>query len=39
MYILNISRPIKKMPVNEIRDFIFENYYKMDFMRKTVIIQ
>ena len=28
MYILNISRAIKKMSVNEIRDFIFENYYK-----------
>ena len=26
MYILNIR--IKKMSVNEIRDFIFENYYK-----------
>ena len=28
MYILNIFRAIKKMSVNEIRDFIFENYYK-----------
>ena len=28
MYILNISRAIKKMSGNEIRDFIFENYYK-----------
>ena len=28
MNILNISRAIKKMSVNEIRDFIFENYYK-----------
>ena len=28
MYILNIARAIKKMPVNEIRDFIFEDYYK-----------
>ena len=28
MYILNIARAIKKMSVNEIRDFIFENYYK-----------
>ena len=26
MYILNIR--IKNMSVNEIRDFIFENYYK-----------
>ena len=28
MYILNISRGIKKMSVNDIRDFIFENNYK-----------
>ena len=28
MYFLNIARDIKKMSVNEIRDFIFENYYK-----------
>ena len=28
MYTLNIARAIKKMPVNEIRDIIFENYYK-----------
>ena len=28
MYILNIARAIKKMSVNEIRDFIFANYYK-----------
>ena len=28
MYILNIARAIKKMSVNETRDFIFENYYK-----------
>ena len=28
MYILNIARAIKKMSVNEIRDFIFENYYR-----------
>ena len=28
MYILNISRDIKKMSVNDIRDFIFENNYK-----------
>ena len=27
MYILNIDSPRGKMPVNEIRDFIFENYY------------
>ena len=28
MYILNISRAIKKMSVNKVRDFIFENYYE-----------
>ena len=28
MYILNIARAISKMPINEVRDFIFENYYK-----------
>ena len=28
MYILNFARAIKRMSINEIRDFIFENYYK-----------
>ena len=28
MYILNITKPIKKMSINSIKDFIFENYYK-----------
>ena len=28
MYILNIARATKKMSVNEIKDFIFDNYYK-----------
>ena len=28
MYILNIVRAIEKMSVNEIRHFLFENYYK-----------
>ena len=28
MYIANIARVIKKTSVNEIRDFIFENYYE-----------
>ena len=27
MYIPNIARAMKKMSVNEIRNFIFENYY------------
>ena len=31
MYILNIAKAIKKMSVNEIREFIFENYYKRIF--------
>ena len=28
MYILNIAKAMRKMSVNEIRDFIFKNYYK-----------
>ena len=28
MYILDIAGAINKMSVNEIRDFIFEDYYK-----------
>ena len=28
MHTLNLARAIKKMSVNEIRLFIFENYYK-----------
>ena len=28
MYILNITKSIKAMSVNEIKDFNFENYYK-----------
>ena len=28
MYILNFARAIKKMPINETIDFIFENFYK-----------
>ena len=28
MYIINIARAIKKMSANEIKDFIFESYYK-----------
>ena len=30
MYNLNTARAIKKMSVNGIRDFIFENYYKQN---------
>ena len=29
MNILNIARAIKKISFNEIKDFIFENYYKL----------
>ena len=28
MYVLIIPRAVKKMSGNEMRDFIFENYYK-----------
>ena len=28
MYIINITSALKKMTVNELRHFIFENYYK-----------
>ena len=28
MYTLNITKAIKRMSINEIRDFTFENYYK-----------
>ena len=28
MYILDIARTIKKMSINEIGEFVFENYYK-----------
>ena len=28
MYTLNITRAIKNMSINEIKDYIFENYYK-----------
>ena len=28
IYILNIAKAIKKTSINEIKDFIFENYYK-----------
>ena len=36
MYALNITKAIKKMSVNEIRDFIFENYYeRIGFSKKN----
>ena len=28
MYILDIARTLKKMSINEIGEFVFENYYK-----------
>ena len=41
MYILNIVTSIKEMTVNEVRDFIFENYYKqiVFFHESSYIIQ
>ena len=36
MYILNVARAKKKVPVNEIRDFIFENYYKRTVFYKEI---
>ena len=39
MYTLNITKAIKKISVNEIRDLIFENYFEFYFLRKAVIIQ
>ena len=36
MYILSIASAIKKISVNEIRDIIFENYYKrIEFSNKN----
>ena len=36
MYILNIVKGIKKISVNDIIDFIFENYYKrIGFSKET----
>ena len=34
MYILIIARATKKMSVNEIRDFVFEIYYKRNGLSK-----
>ena len=40
MYIINITRAIKNMSINKIRNFIFENYYeRISILRKTVINQ
>ena len=50
MYILNIAKAIKKILVYEIKDFIFENYYKrivfskenssysMEYLKKKVLL-
>ena len=36
MYILKITKAIKKMSINEIKYFIFENYYKrIEFSEET----
>ena len=37
MYILNIGSATKKISVNEIRDFIFENYYLDICILRTMI--
>ena len=40
MYTLNIASIIKRMTLNDFRDFIFEHYYKrIGFVKKAVIIQ
>ena len=37
MFNLNIASAIKKMPVNKLRDFIFENFYKrIGFVKKRI---
>ena len=39
MYILNIDNATKKMTANELRDFIFENYYKrLSFSKKNLFM-
>ena len=35
MYILNIDKALKKMSINEIKDFIFENFYKRIWFSKA----
>ena len=36
MHILNIFSAIKKMTIKELKDFIYENYYrKLDFLKKS----
>ena len=36
MYVLNMVSAIKKMTVNELKDFFFENYYqRMGFAREN----
>ena len=40
MYILDIASAIKKISVNELRDFFFENYYKrIHVLKEKVIIK
>ena len=39
MYTLNIIKALGKMYVNDIRDFIFENYYKrIGFSKENTVI-
>ena len=40
MFNLNIASAIKKMPLNKLRDFIFENFHKrIGFVKKEFIIK
>ena len=40
MYVLKIANAMKKMTINELRGFIFENYYKrISFLEKIVFVQ
>ena len=38
MYIINVAKTIKKMPVKEFKDFIFERYdHRMGFAKENII--
>ena len=39
MYILNILSALKKITIKELRDFIFENYYRRIEFRKKIVVQ
>ena len=39
MYILNITKAIKNMTIKELKDFIFENYYRQNrFINKKQLL-